>query len=58
MVVIQQQSILSRLLQTGFDLRVIKLDDLPLTLVDHGADCSQHEGHVRRRKSPVSGSDS
>ena len=53
-----------RVLQQCFDLCVLECDDLLLTLIDHATEGSEQdvpgleqEGHVRRRKSPVSGAD-
>jgi hypothetical protein len=64
LIVIEQQSLLSELLQQCFDLSVLEFDDLLLTLIHHATECSkqdvpwlEQEGHVRRRKSPVSGAD-
>jgi hypothetical protein len=61
---IQQQSPLSELLQQSFNRCVLELDDRLLTLIDHATQCSEQnvprleqDGHVRRRKSPVSGAD-
>lgn len=55
-MVIQQKSLLSKLLQQSLDLSVLELDDLLLSLVDHAAECGEYdvpgmenEGHVRRR---------
>ena len=57
LIVIQQQSLLSELLEQCFDLCVLEFDDLLLSLVHHAAECSkqdvpglEQEGHVRRRK--------
>ena len=62
LVIVEQQSLLSELLQQGFDLGVLELDDLLLTLVHKAAKGSQHDvprlenrRHVRRRNRPVSG---
>ena len=64
LVVIEQQSLLSELLQQSLDLSVLEFDDLLLTLIDHATECSeQHvpwreqEGHVWPRESPVSDAD-
>jgi hypothetical protein len=50
--------IFPELLQQGFDLCVLELNDLLLPFIDHGAEGSEQdvpwleqEGHVRRRKS-------
>jgi hypothetical protein len=57
LAVIQQETLLSRLLQQGFDLRILELDDLLLSLIDHAAECREQnvpgleqEGQIRRRK--------
>jgi hypothetical protein len=57
LIVIEQQSLLSELLQQCFDLRILEFDDLLLPLIDHATECSEQnvpwleqEGHVRRRK--------
>ena len=64
LIVIEQQSLLSELLQQCFYLCVLELDDLLLPLIDHATEGSEqnvpwleHEGHVRRRKSSVSDAD-
>ncbi len=58
LVIVEQQSLLSELFQQCFDLSVLELDDLLLTLVHEAAEGSQQdvpwledERHVRRRKS-------
>jgi len=55
LVIVQQQSLLSQLLEQCFDLNVLELDDLLLTLVYQTAESSQQklpqqkqDGHVRR----------
>ena len=62
--VVEQQSLISELLQQGLDLGVLELDDLLLSLVHKAAEGSQHDvpwleqiRHVRRRNGPVSGRD-
>ena len=64
MVVVQQQSLPSELLQQGCDLSILKFDDLLLPLIDHATECSEQnvpgleqEQHVSRRKSSVSAAD-
>ena len=64
LVIVEQQSLFSELLQQGFDLSVLEFDGLLLSLVHNAAEGSQHdvpwleqEGHVRRRNRPVSGVD-
>jgi hypothetical protein len=54
LIVIQQQSLLSELLQQGCDLSVLELDDLLLTLIDHATECGEQDvawledkGHVK-----------
>ncbi|MBM82561.1 MAG: hypothetical protein CMJ78_18510 [Planctomycetaceae bacterium] len=58
LVVVEQQSLPSELLQQGLDLSVLELNDLLLTLVHKAAEDSQHDvpwleqkRHVWRRKS-------
>lgn len=64
LVVVEQQSLLSELLQQGLDLGVLELDDLLLTLIHEATENSQQnvpwledKGHVRRRNRLVSGPD-
>ena len=64
LVIVEQQSLLSELLQQGLDLGVLELNDLLLPLVHKAAEGSQHDlpwleqkRHVRRRNGPVSGRD-
>ncbi len=64
LIVIEQQTLLSELLQQCFDLRILEFDDLLLSLVHHAAECGEQnvpsleqEGHVRRRKSSDSDAD-
>ena len=64
LVIVDQQSLFSELLQQGFDLSVLEFNDLLLTLVHKAAEDSQHDvpwleqkRHVRRRNRPVSGAD-
>ena len=64
LVVVEQQSLLSELLQQGLDLSILKLNDLLLTLVHKAAEGRQQDvpgledkGHVRCRKWAVSGVD-
>ena len=61
LVVIEDQSFLSKLLKQSLDLSVLELDDLLLSLFDEAAEGSEQnvlgleqEGHVRRRDSSVS----
>ena len=58
LVIVEEQSLATGLLQQGCDLGVLKLDDLLLTLVEETADGRQQdvpgpeqEGHGYRRKS-------
>ena len=58
LVIVEHQSLLSELLQQRLDLSILKLNDLLLPLIDHGAEGSEQnvpgleqEGHVQRRKS-------
>jgi hypothetical protein len=58
LIIVEQQSLLSELLQQSLDLCVLELDGLLLALIDHATECSEQnvpwleqEGHVRRRKS-------
>ncbi len=62
LVVIEEQSLLTELLEQSLDLCVLELNDLLLPLVDHAAEGGEQdvpgleqEGHVRRRNWPVSG---
>ena len=62
--IVEQQSLLSDLLEQGFDLCVLEFDDLLLTLVHKAAEGRQQDvpwledgGHVRHRNRPVSGRD-
>ena len=64
LVVVVEQAPLSELFEQGFDLSVLKLNDLLLPLVDEAADSGQQDvswlerkRHVRRRNRPVSGAD-
>lgn len=64
LVIIQDQSLLSELFELGFDLSVLELDDLLLTLVHQAAEGIQQDmpwlkdrRDVRRRNGPVSGAD-
>ncbi|MEO1981107.1 MAG: hypothetical protein ABGZ24_11365, partial [Fuerstiella sp.] len=43
LIVIQQQSLLSELLEQSLDLCVLELDDLLLPLIDHGAEGSEQD---------------
>ena len=61
LVIVEQQSLFSELLQQGIDLGVLELNDLLLPLVHKAAKGSQHDvpwleqkRHVRRRKPTVS----
>ena len=65
LVVSEQQSLPSELLQDRLDLSVLELDDLLLPLVDHATEYGEQngpgleqEGHIRPRKPPVSGTES
>ena len=58
LVIVEEQSLATGLLQQGCDLGVLKLDDLLLTLVEDAADGHkqdmpgpEQEGHGYRRKS-------
>ena len=62
LVIVDQQSLFSELLQQGLDLSVLELDDLLLSFVHKAAEGSQHDvprleqkRHVRRRNRPGSG---
>ena len=64
LVIVEQQSLFSELLQKGVNLSVLELNDLLLTLVHKDAKGGQHDvprlenrRHVRRRNRPVSGAD-
>ena len=64
LVIVDQQSLLSELLQQGLDLGVLEFDDLLLPLVDETTEGSQQDvpwleqkRHVWRRNRPVSGAD-
>jgi hypothetical protein len=60
LIVIQQQTLLSEFLQQCFYLRILELEDLLLTLIDHATECSEQnvpELGVQRRKSSVSAAD-
>lgn len=64
LVVVEQQSLFSELLEQGFDLCVLELNNLLLTLVHQAAETGQQDvpgleqrGHVRRRNWPVFGAD-
>ena len=61
LVVIEQQSLPSELLQERLDLSVLERDDLLLPVVDHDTEYGEQdvsepeqERHIRRRKPPVS----
>jgi hypothetical protein len=41
LIVIQQQTLLSELLQQCFDLCILEFDDLLLSLVHNAAECSE-----------------
>ena len=62
LIIVEQQSLFSELLEQGLDLCVLELNDLLLLLIDHGAEGSEQnvsglekEGHARRqnRQFPV-----
>ena len=50
----QQPTLRTRLLELHFDLSILELDDLLLTLVHHAANGWNSKINVRRRKSSVS----
>ncbi|MEO1994361.1 MAG: hypothetical protein ABGZ17_03710 [Planctomycetaceae bacterium] len=43
MIVVEQQSLATELLQQGFDLSILELDELPLTLVDQATDGGEQD---------------
>ena len=58
LVIVEQQSLLSEMIEQCFELSVLELNDLLLRLVDQAAEAGQQnvsglddERHVRRRKS-------
>ena len=61
LVVVEQQALPAELLQQGFDLSVLELDDLLLPVVDQATEYGrqdvpgrEQERHIQRRKPSVS----